>query len=292
LGVQAVGERRRTTVRKVDPEDVGQLPTEESVVLFDRRQAPRMSITGHPALGVRLDHEFFGAFRVAPRGDDVVCAPRQLPDWLWQRFLVGQVLPLASVMRGFEPFHASAVRIRGRAVLCAGASGAGKSSVALQLLDRGAGLLADDVAAVSVEQGEPVVEPGVALISADAQELELLRDDGPVSRWARLGSFDGEVRLVHPEPVAGPTQIAAVFVLTRSAGPPGIRIGPPDGPLAKTMLGATFNAYYQNAERAFRHLEVSAALAARASVQQVHSGPGVTATATAAAIERRLERLD
>ncbi|MDQ3587801.1 MAG: hypothetical protein M3375_05575 [Actinomycetota bacterium] len=55
-------------------------------------------------------------------------------------------------------------------------------------------------------------------------------------------------------------------------------------------LGA--DAYYQNAERAFRHLEVSAALAARASVQQVHSGPGVTATATAAAIEHRLELLD
>jgi HPr Serine kinase C-terminal domain len=40
--------------------------------------------------------------------------------------------------------HASCVAIRGRAVLLAGRSGAGKSDLALRLVDRGAALVSDD----------------------------------------------------------------------------------------------------------------------------------------------------
>ena len=40
--------------------------------------------------------------------------------------------------------HASCVAIRGRAVLLAGRSGAGKSDLALRLIDRGAVLISDD----------------------------------------------------------------------------------------------------------------------------------------------------
>ncbi|HYW16446.1 MAG TPA: aldolase [Allosphingosinicella sp.] len=40
--------------------------------------------------------------------------------------------------------HASCVAIRGRAVLLAGRSGAGKSDLALRLIDRGAALVSDD----------------------------------------------------------------------------------------------------------------------------------------------------
>ena len=43
-----------------------------------------------------------------------------------------------------ETIHASAVAIRGRAVLIGGLSGRGKSDLALRLIDRGAGLVSDD----------------------------------------------------------------------------------------------------------------------------------------------------
>jgi serine kinase of HPr protein (carbohydrate metabolism regulator) len=43
-----------------------------------------------------------------------------------------------------EVVHASCVAIRGRAVLLAGRSGAGKSDLALRLIDRGAALVSDD----------------------------------------------------------------------------------------------------------------------------------------------------
>ncbi len=43
-----------------------------------------------------------------------------------------------------ETIHASAVAIRGRAVLIGGLSGRGKSDLALRLIDRGGGLVSDD----------------------------------------------------------------------------------------------------------------------------------------------------
>jgi serine kinase of HPr protein (carbohydrate metabolism regulator) len=43
-----------------------------------------------------------------------------------------------------ELVHASCVAIRGRAVLLAGRPGAGKSDLALRLIDRGAALVSDD----------------------------------------------------------------------------------------------------------------------------------------------------
>jgi serine kinase of HPr protein (carbohydrate metabolism regulator) len=49
-------------------------------------------------------------------------------------------------------FHASCVAIGGRAVLIAGDSGAGKSDLALRLIDRGAVLVSDDQVALSVER--------------------------------------------------------------------------------------------------------------------------------------------
>lgn len=50
-----------------------------------------------------------------------------------------------------ELLHATAVVIQGQAVLLTGASGAGKSDLALRLIDRGACLLADDYIELMVE---------------------------------------------------------------------------------------------------------------------------------------------
>ena len=52
--------------------------------------------------------------------------------------------------------HATCIAIAGRGVLLAGRSGAGKSDLALRLIDRGAALVSDDYTILAVENGRLV----------------------------------------------------------------------------------------------------------------------------------------
>ncbi len=57
--------------------------------------------------------------------------------------------------------QASAVAIAGRALFLVGAPGSGKSSLALQLIDRGAVLISDDLVHISLVDGWPHAVPAV-----------------------------------------------------------------------------------------------------------------------------------
>lgn len=284
--------KRPTVLRLVAADELEHWTLEEPAVLYQQAGAPHLTIRRHRALGVRLDHDFFGSFAVASDGGEVSCAPRaELCDWIWQRFLVGQVLPLASTLRGLEPLHASAVEVGGRALLLVGRSGAGKSSVALQLVDRGARLLADDVAALDTAAGKPFVHPGPALMSADPAELARVRADGPLSRWQRLGTLEEEVRLAGPAVVAQPVPVAAVLVLRRTSDAAEVSIEALRQAVPAVLLGATFNAYLRDPHRVVRQLDVCEALARSAAIRTVRSGPRDGARSTAAAAARWLEAL-
>lgn len=54
--------------------------------------------------------------------------------------------------------HGTCVEINGKAVLITGSSGSGKSSLALQLIDRGAVLVADDQTLISYTEGKLVAQ--------------------------------------------------------------------------------------------------------------------------------------
>lgn len=58
-----------------------------------------------------------------------------------------------------ETIHASCVAIGDRAVLIEGASGAGKSDLALRLIDRGARLVSDDYTMLVRKDGKLVARP-------------------------------------------------------------------------------------------------------------------------------------
>ena len=281
----APGVREPTPLRPAWPGELDDQAFEGTEALYRHEGPPRLTIRRDERRGVRLDHDYFGTFLVAPGGREVVCDPRELPSWLWQRFMVGQVLPLAATLLGFEPLHAAAVAVDGTAIVCIGPSGAGKSSVALQLVDRGAALLADDVAAVSVKAGRPVVHPGPALISAGEEELAFLGPEGRIAGWERLGSLEGEARLAGPGLEMPYLPLAALFVLSREAGGPPAEIAVHPGPAAKALLGATFNAYVRDPARLARHLDVSSAVAGSVPVLALRSGPGGSSHASAAAIE-------
>lgn len=68
-------------------------------------------------------------------------------------FLLGSALGAVLHQRGFLVLHANAVLVDGGAVLLAGHSGAGKSTTAAALLERGYEVLADDVTALDEAGG-------------------------------------------------------------------------------------------------------------------------------------------
>lgn len=58
-----------------------------------------------------------------------------------------------------QVMQASAVVIEGRALLIEGPPGSGKSSLALALIDRGAGLIGDDAVTLSQDNGDLIAAP-------------------------------------------------------------------------------------------------------------------------------------
>lgn len=82
----------------------------------------------------------------------------------------GTVVAHLLAWRGLIPMHACAVAIDGRAVLIAGAAGAGKSSLTAGLIAAGARLLSDDLSAIrcdSVDAPNPAILPGRTTIRLD-----------------------------------------------------------------------------------------------------------------------------
>lgn len=84
------------------------------------------------------------------------------PDWSGDlpHAFYGTVAAHILAWRGLIPLHACAVEIGGKAVLIAGTSGAGKSSLMAGLLGCGAALVSDDLTAVAIRDGAAEVLPG------------------------------------------------------------------------------------------------------------------------------------
>ncbi|GGB33477.1 HPr kinase [Sphingomonas metalli] len=94
---------------------------------------------------------------------------------------------------GALTLHASTVAIDGRAVMLTGASGAGKSDLALRLIDRGALLVSDDYTVVRREADALIAAPPatirgrIEVRGLGIAEL-LAAGDTPVALVVRLGA--------------------------------------------------------------------------------------------------------
>ncbi len=84
-----------------------------------------------------------------------------------------------------ETVHATSVAIGGRGILLCGASGAGKSDLALRLIDRGAMLISDDYTIVQRSGGQLIASPP-ATIAGKMEVRGLGVVDMPHVREARL----------------------------------------------------------------------------------------------------------
>lgn len=242
----------------------------------------RYAVMRHDEHGFLLHNDFYGRYRVSASGAEVDCAPGELPDWLWQRFLVGQILPLAALLHGLETLHSSSVAIDGRALLLLGSSGAGKTSVALHLAGQGAVLLSDDVTAIEPDGPTVLAHPGTSLASVDVAEAERLPETVPTRRV--LGVSEGEARLAIDDVGEEPYPIAAVYVLTRRDDARRLSFAEPDVDPAVVLLGGTFNAYHRGNDRLVTQLGACAALSESAFLRLVEVPAGASAAATAHAV--------
>ena len=246
---------------------------------------------GHAALltvelarpaGYLLHAPGVGRILVAPDGGELLCDPEPGAAE-WATLIPAQALPLAATLRGLEVLHASGVVLDGRAVLFAGAPGAGKSSLAAALLYRGAALLSDDTVALQLRRGALLAHPGVALLHLRAFEHDRL-SAGEHAALGPPGAFPHKRRF-HPR-VSGPTPFGGLCLLERTPhGPPVERLAAID-PFA--LLASTFNLSVRTPERLVRHLDLAAALAATDRIYRLRVQPGVNATQLADAVRERL----
>ncbi|NOZ06697.1 MAG: dephospho-CoA kinase [Chloroflexi bacterium] len=82
-------------------------------------------------------------------------------DDVLRLFLLGSCMGALLFQRGTVPLHGTAVATKRGAVVIAGGIGAGKSTLALTLHQRGYPILADDISAVNRRtDGTPVIESG------------------------------------------------------------------------------------------------------------------------------------
>lgn len=133
-------------------------------------------------------------------------------------FLLGTAMGIVIHQRGLMPLHANAIEIDGAAVAFMGPSGFGKSTLADWFIRQGYRMVADDVCAIRLVDGVPMVEPGIPRLRLweDALAARGTSSDG----LALSFSGDPDYRKYDvPLPAAAGTDdalpLAAVYLLDR-----------------------------------------------------------------------------
>ena len=227
----------------------------------------------------------YGTHVVSADGTRVASVLPTRASWQWQRLLAAQALPLAAAAHGFEPLHASAVAIAGRAVAFTAPSGTGKTSIAMHLVARGAGLLTDDVLVVETTPSALLAHPGVRLLNANRAELAELQ-----AGRERLGTTLGEEEKVQLRPPVeqAALPLAALYKLVREPAGARFRIVKEVPPDSRELLATGFLTYLKSPERLTRHLDFASRLAQGVPLFVVHLPADLSAARSAELLEQHV----
>jgi hypothetical protein len=138
-------------------------------------------------------------------------------------YLLGQVLSFSLVALGSEPLHATSVVVDGSAVAFLGDCGAGKSTLAAALLERGHRLLTDDLLVTEVHGNRIMAYPSLPRIKLTPASADVVFDGRraiPMNRFTHKMIFPLEAEQV----VAAPVPLRHVYVLSEPAGNPDVTI--------------------------------------------------------------------
>jgi len=217
---------------------------------------PARTIDHHEALGYRLYARHFGLARISSDGARILCAPPPVANWRWQRFLVGRVLPFAATLRGFELFHASAVAIEDRVIAFVGPTGVGKTSLAVNMMLRGATFVTDDVLALEPVEDAVQAHPGPAVASVRHAEHGLIGSKDRARLGELLGSSDKAYIAVRGE--ERPLPLAAFYLVVRGPTVSGMAFERVSAPDPRLFLANTFIQSIRSPSRLLNQLDVCA----------------------------------
>ena len=236
-----------------------------------------LTVDRHPELGYLIEAAGYGNHLLSPDGRSAECVPSVGAGWPWHRLFFAQVLPTAAALQGLEILHASAVASGDEAIAIVSASGGGKSSLAANMVARGAGFVTDDVLAVERAPGSLVAHPGAAFARLDEAELEQLPQLGE-----RLHCAD-KVH-VAVQPVSEAIPLGRLVFLERNKQADRISLEPLSPPDPRLLLASTFAFHLSTRERLVAQLDACAAIARGVPCFRLVVPAAETAAATAAVL--------
>jgi hypothetical protein len=179
-------------------------------------------------------------FHLAADELTLCCAP--LGDGLdWQRALLSKVIPTVAVLRGYEALHASALETPHGAIALLAPSGAGKTTLALELLACGCKLICDDVLVLSEGEDGVLAHQATPHMNLEPEAAGRAAWEGLIEP---LASFGEEEWAIARQSATDARPLSAVFLLARRPQPPSElhALAPSPLPLAPYMLGVRADA--------------------------------------------------
>jgi ABC-2 type transport system ATP-binding protein len=206
-------------------------------------------------------------------------APSQM-DAEWEHALLDWVIYSAAVLAGMQCIHASAIESRGAVFAFAAPSGGGKTTLAAELVRRGATFFCDDVLALAHDGDNVVAHPGPPFALFDPDRRELIRCLGP-----QRGTLGGETWVTAEHPARRPATVAAILLLDRhDGGPTTPRIQPGSFvDLRRLAIGIP-----RPGDREERRFSTLATLAEQALILRLTSSTSAPLAALAGSIEALL----
>jgi hypothetical protein len=220
-------------------------------------------------------------FHLTADAHELTCGFRELDDMGAMRLLLDTVLWSVSLIDGYELLHAGAVSQGDEAIAFVSGTGGGKTSLAAELLRRGAELLSDDVLAMSYEDGHVLVHPAPPVMNLPLGQSGLEPDD-----LGQTLAVLGDEAWINVDAVATtPRRLTTVCVLDRQhGGQPRLRPHPA-GVLA--LLPHAFG-FPASRARMGRQFEILSDLIADTRVLSLSAAASCTPAQLADVVEREL----